>query len=220
MSNVHSFRVGVSYSYLIEGEGGVVLVDAGYRGYANRILRRLRLLGRDDLRLIYITHAHLDHYGSAAELRRLTGARVAVHRADAEAIARGDTQLGVVRSWGKLMAMAMPVVERYLRPEPTRADVIFDGRESLEEYGIDGVVLHTPGHTRGSTTLLVDGRLAFVGDLASTRIRPHGQWFYASDWDELARSLEYVQRLNPEWVYTGHGPRPMTGDAFQKIRVG
>jgi glyoxylase-like metal-dependent hydrolase (beta-lactamase superfamily II) len=215
---IHGFKVGVSYSYLIEGEGGVVLVDTGYRGCADGIFRRLRSLGRDDLRLIYITHAHLDHYGSAAELRRLTGAPVGVHRGDFEAMARGDTPLGAVKSWGKLMKMAMPVVERFLRPDPTPADVVFEGGESLEEWGIDGNVLHTPGHTPGSTTLLVEGRHAFVGDLVSTRIRPHRQWFYATNWDELAQSLEYVQSLKPEWVYTGHGQRPMTGGAFRKIK--
>jgi glyoxylase-like metal-dependent hydrolase (beta-lactamase superfamily II) len=217
--NVHEFRVGVNHSYLIESEDGIVLVDTGYRGNEHSILRRLHTLGRDDLRLIYITHAHLDHYGSAAALRRLTGAPIAVHREDAEAMTRGDTPLGVVRSWGRLMKMAMPLVERYLRPEPTVADILFEGGESLEEYGINGVVLHTPGHTPGSTTLLVDGRLAFVGDLASTRMRPHAQWFYATDWTALGKSIERLQGLNPEWVYTGHGERPMTGDAFQKIKV-
>ena len=100
---VHNIPTGMSTAYLIESDGGLALVDAGLPRYERRVLRRMRALGRDDLRLIFITHAHLDHYGSAAALRRLTGAPIAIHRADGDTMARGDTPLGSVRGRGRLM---------------------------------------------------------------------------------------------------------------------
>ncbi len=70
---------------------GAVLVDAGLPGYAGPILAKLEELGHPDLRLIYITHAHVDHYGSAAAVQRATGAPIAVHADDAGDLAdRGD----------------------------------------------------------------------------------------------------------------------------------
>ncbi len=216
---IHSIKVGVSFCYLIEGDDGVVLVDAGSRGHEHRIIRRLRDLGRKDLCLVFITHAHLDHYGSAAALRRLTGVPVGVHKADSGIMARGETPLGDVRGWGKVMQGLMPLIGRFTQPEPTQADVLFDDGGRLGSYGFDAEVLHTPGHTPGSSTLVVDGRLAFVGDLVSTRGRPHAQLFYATDWSALSRSLERLQELDLEQIYTGHGARPMSGKAFKTLRI-
>jgi hydroxyacylglutathione hydrolase len=217
--NVHSIRVGVSFCYLIEGGDGAVLVDAGSRGHESKILDRLSALGGKALRLVFITHAHLDHYGSAAALRRLTGAPVGVHKKDADAMARAETPLGDVRGWGKGMKGLMPLVERFMKPEPTTADVLFEDGGRLEEFGMDAEVIHTPGHTPGSSTLVVEGRVAFVGDLASTRGWPHAQLFYATDWPAVGRSLRRLQELDLESVYTGHGPGPVRGDVFKKIKA-
>jgi glyoxylase-like metal-dependent hydrolase (beta-lactamase superfamily II) len=74
---IHSLQLGPSIAYLIESESGLVLVDAGVPELDKVILAYLKKIGRDDLKLIYITHAHLDHYGSAEALRQATGAQIA-----------------------------------------------------------------------------------------------------------------------------------------------
>ncbi len=214
---VHNVPMGMACAYLIESGAGLVLVDAGSSGHEPGVLRRIRALGRDDLRLIFITHAHLDHYGSAAALRRLTGAPIAIHRADGDAMARGDTCLGSVRGRGRLVRALLPLFKPYLQPEPTLADFLLDDGENLRAYGLDAVVLHTPGHTPGSSCLLVEGRLAFVGDLLSTTGRPHVQRFFADDWSLIPNSLARLQALRPEWIYTGHGRRPLSGEALQRL---
>ena len=73
---VHGLSLGMARAYLIEHQAGLVLVDAGSPGYEGRVLRRMRALERLDLEVIYITHAHLDHYGSAAALRAEGGEQV------------------------------------------------------------------------------------------------------------------------------------------------
>jgi hydroxyacylglutathione hydrolase len=215
---VHIIRAGLGCAHLIEYAGGLVLVDAGTRGNEYKILHYMRSLGRDDLRLIFITHGHLDHYGSAAALRRLTGAPIAIHRADAGAMRRAESPLGSVRGRGKLGLLLMRFGGTFLAPEPTPADILLDEGEDLSCYGLDAVVVHTPGHTPGSTSLLVETRLAFVGDLLSTSGQPHVQRFYAADWSLIPASLARIQALKPEWVYTGHGSRPMSGKVLQALR--
>jgi hydroxyacylglutathione hydrolase len=113
----------------------------------------------------------------------------------------------------------MPVFDRFMRPEGTHADMLFQDGRRLDAFGIDAEVLHTPGHTPGSITLVVEGRYAFVGDLVSTRGGPHAQLFYATDWEALDRSLRRLQERDFERVYTGHGGRPMSGKAFKALRV-
>ena len=196
-----------------------MLVDAGLPRHEQSVLRRMRALGRDDLRLIFITHAHLDHYGSAAALRRLTGAPIAIHRADGDAMAGGETLLGSVRGRGRLLQALLPLFEPYLRPEPTLADFLLDNGEDLRAYGLDAAVLHMPGHTPGSSCLLVEGRLAFVGDLLSTTGRPHVQRFFADDWSLIPEGLARLQALRLEWVYVGHGRCPLSGEALQRLTL-
>jgi glyoxylase-like metal-dependent hydrolase (beta-lactamase superfamily II) len=216
---VHTIPLGLARAYLIENEAGLVLVDAGSPRQEHNVLRRMTALGRDDLRLIYVTHAHLDHYGSAAALRRLTAAPIAVHRADGDAMAQGETRLGAVRGQGRLVQALMPLLEAYLRPEPTPADLLLDDGDDLRAYGLDAVVLHTPGHTAGSSCLLAEGQLAFVGDLLSTTGQPHVQRFFAEDWSLIPDSLARLQALRPEWVYPGHGRGPLSGQTLQRLAL-
>ena len=61
------------------------------------ILNVMSKLDRRDLRLIYFTHAHLDLYGSAAAIRRLTSAAIAVHHAGGQAMAGGETRGGFLQ---------------------------------------------------------------------------------------------------------------------------
>ncbi len=214
---VHNIPMGIAPARLIGSDASLVLVDAGLPRYEHRVLRRMRALGLDDLRLIFITHAHLDHYGSAAALRRLTGAPIAIHRADGDAMGRGETPVGSVRGWGRLLLALLRLLGPYLQPEPTPPDVLLDDGSDLCAYGLDAVVLHTPGHTPGSSCLIVEGRIAFVGDLLSTTGRPHVQRYFADDWSLIPESLDRLQALEPEWVYAGHGRHPLSGEVLQRL---
>ena len=215
--HIHKISLRMSLAYLVASDGGLVLVDAGLRGEAKRILATMAQIGRDDLTLIYITHAHLDHYGSAAELRRITGAPIAVHVADGPAMAAGETRLGQARGQGRVLAALLPLVEPLLRPEPAEADILLDDGQRLDAYGLDGRVVHTPGHTLGSTCLLAGERLAFSGDLVTTTGGPHVQRAFAEDWEAIPTSLRRLQATNPEWVYPGHGRQLLSGTALQEL---
>ena len=225
---VHAVPLGLSQAYLLESDAGLVLVDAGSPHQERVILRHLRALRGADasppnlqrmpsIRLIFITHAHLDHYGSAAALRRLTGAPVAIHRADAEAMARGETRLGSARGRGKLMAVLLPLVELCLRPEPVKADLLLEEGDDLADYGLDARVIHTPGHTLGSSCLIAEERLGFVGDLLTNNGRPGLQRLFAEDWSLLRQSYVRLQGTELETVYPGHGRRPVSGKVLQRL---
>ena len=216
---VHSIPTRLARSYLIESDAGLYLVDTGAPGSEDAVLRLMEKIGRDDLRLIYITHAHLDHYGSAAALRRITGAPVAIHRADADALARGETRLGEIRGWGRLMGAVKRLLETRMKPEGVRPDVLLDDGDRLDTWGLDAKVVHIPGHTHGSSCLLVEGRLAFVGDLLSTTGRLRAQRFFAEDWSQIPESLDRLKALGVEWVYAGHGSRALSGSGLKKMNV-
>lgn len=214
---VHSLFTGLACVYLLESESGLFLVDAGFAGLERAILKRMNDLGREDLRLIFITHAHLDHYGSAAALRRQTGAVIAVHQADAGFMARGESPLGSTRGRGRLVGLFFPLLERLLGPQPTPPDLVLQDGDSLEAYGLPARLLHTPGHTPGSSCLLVQGGLAFAGDLISSTLTFHAQRFYAHDWSLIPASLARLAEQRPGKIYSGHGRKALGLGALQKL---
>lgn len=65
---IHPIACGLGHAFLIETESGLCLVDSGSPDEEQRVLACLRALGRSDLKLIWITHAHYDHYGSVTKV--------------------------------------------------------------------------------------------------------------------------------------------------------
>ncbi len=196
---VHRIDLFVTNAFLIETDNGVILVDAGMPFQQGRILRALGKIGReDDLKLIYITHAHVDHYGSATALHEATGAPIAVHRGDVETMAAGESPLGQIRDLQWLSIRTLPYIERMIALlAPTETDLVLEDGQRLDEYGVDGYVLYTPGHTPGSSTLILDDQYAFAGDLVSATGNPHAQNSYAFSWARIASSLRRLQDLDP-----------------------
>jgi glyoxylase-like metal-dependent hydrolase (beta-lactamase superfamily II) len=211
--------MGLAQAYLIETERGLIMADAGSRGYEHKVVKLLQKLGRNDLRLIFISHAHLDHYGSAAALRRLTNAHIAIHYLDAKAMSMGETPIGSVRGRGCLVKPLIPIYLRIARLEPTQPDRLLVDDELLTDFGLEARIVHLPGHTPGSACLLVEDRLAFVGDLISTNRGPHVQRYYAHDWSLIPISLARLKALHPECIYPGHGNRPLDGNALQNLSI-
>ena len=206
---IHPLPLRISSAYLIESPNGLVLIDSGIPGEEKKIWERVQRTGKD-LKLIFLTHAHFDHFGSAAALRRLSGAPVAIHQADADALSRGETPIPLVKGHGVIMQFILPLVEISFHPEKIRADILLNDSDLLTEFGIEAKFLHTPGHTAGSGCLVLDG-LVFIGDLASSQRKIHLQSLYANNWQELKNSFGKLIEFPAETVfYPGHGKRSIS----------
>jgi hydroxyacylglutathione hydrolase len=212
--NIHPLTLGFVQAYLIETPGGLALVDCGMARQEGAILRAMRELGREDLKLIFITHAHADHYGSAAALKRLTGAPVAVHRADAQAMADGRTP---VRGSRPLVRLITSLVLRLSPVPPVQADVLLEDGDSLAQYGLPGGIVHTPGHSPGSSCLVLEDGSGFVGDLVSAGGKPHLQRTFVEDPEQLRQSYARLRDLKLARVYAGHGSRILTGAELARL---
>lgn len=206
---IHPLTLGFVQAYLIETPDALFLVDCGMPGQEKNILPAMQRLGRQDLKLIFITHAHPDHIGSAAALKRLTGAQVAIHRLDAEALATAKMSASN-RSWLRHMLTAL--ITRLVRLQPVQPDIVLEDGDSLEQYGLPGKVFHTPGHSPGSCTLVLEDHSGFVGDLVSTTGQPHLQHEIIDVWAELHATYQRLRGLGLERVFVGHGRRSLSGD--------
>ena len=84
ITGVHVIPMGTVNAFLIEGDDGLTLIDAGFPGKEAAVFGAIRGLGRspDQLKHLIFTHGHPDHIGSAAAIVRKTGARTYMHPLD------------------------------------------------------------------------------------------------------------------------------------------
>ncbi len=200
-------RLGITTAFIVR-QNGVILVDTGFPGSGDAIIHTMQEHGiaPGDVRLIVLTHGHADHAGSAAELRARTGAKVAIHAADAEMI-RGGTQ-GVLRPTcisGRVLGMFFSRKGRSEFP-PLEPDLLLADGMSLEPYGVSGTVLTTPGHTAGSVSLVLSSGDVLAGDLIFAQIptgKP-GLPFWAEDPGVVQQSIRNLMSRHPARIFVAH----------------
>ncbi len=204
-TTITPIHLGPCTSYLLCGEGAV-LVDAGMPGDERRILQAVTAaeLDPDEIALIIVTHCHIDHVGGLARLKELTGATVAVGRADVEWLRSGTSPVLRPRS------TAGRVLSTVIRPKPYAAvepDVSVEQELPLDEFGIAGRIVATPGHTPGSVSIVLDGKEAIVGDLLMAMMRPRRPTLpiFADDLEQVKQSIRKLLQMGCGSFYLGHG---------------
>jgi hydroxyacylglutathione hydrolase len=195
--------------YLLRAEPGFVMVDSGLPNRRADIDHAIDEAGcrPRDLRLIVLTHGDYDHAGNAAHLRAIHGAKLAIHREDAERVRRGDWNYGFKPKPDRFL-MAFRVVGALVRPGPFdmfEPDVFLEDGESLAPYGYDGEIAHLPGHTRGSIGVVSRDRDVFCGDLLMNMLGGPGLEFFIDDLAAAAESVERLRKLGARTVFPGHG---------------
>ncbi|HEX77809.1 MAG TPA: MBL fold metallo-hydrolase [Dehalococcoidia bacterium] len=186
----------------------LILIDTGMPGQAGKVLDYISDLGYSgrDLKRIVLTHHDVDHIGSAAELQRLTGAEVCMHRADADCVVGRSPRRPFWKAW--LSGLAK-VWGQFQPPQITR---FLDNGETVGPLR----VIHTPGHSAGSISLCY-GNVLFVGDLlrwaGPLREVPHPAH---QDNKLVGASIRKIAELDFLILCPGHG-KPIF-DAAEELR--
>jgi glyoxylase-like metal-dependent hydrolase (beta-lactamase superfamily II) len=207
--------MGFSNAYLVElGDQSLVLIDTGTPNKAARVLAYLASMGRkpSDISYIILTHPDGDHSGSAAALKRLTGARLAIGELDAPRLS-GEKKLKEASGiWGLILGF----VGLFMRVERVKADLELKDGSTIGPL----TIIMTPGHTDGSISVYKPNEAIFVGDLLRTD--GSGNLSLASagmsrDMEQVRRSVEKISRLEFQMLLPGHG-RPIEDVASKKLR--
>jgi glyoxylase-like metal-dependent hydrolase (beta-lactamase superfamily II) len=213
--SIHTIPLGFDNVYVLKDKG-VIMIDSGDPKKGKTFLKELEKTGinPNEVQLIILTHGHWDHIGSAAEIKKLTGAKVVMHKNEKHWLEESLKPMPPgITTWGKISTKLFSwTIVPLVHIEPTEIDIVIQEEEyPLDEYGISGKIVYTPGHSSGSVSVLLDSGEAFVGDMAMNkfplRLSP-GMPIYAENVQFL---IDSWQRLLDEGVKTVF---PAHGDSF------
>lgn len=148
------------------------------------------------IKTIVLTHAHYDHIGAVSKLQEATHATLCLHKDEAAVL---EDPIKNLSTYIGTEAISL------------KTSCLLEDGELLEVGGVNFKIIHTPGHTPGSISILAGlalfcGDLIFQGSVGRTDL-PGG------DSDLLHRSVhEKIMTLNDEiTIYPGHGPATTLG---------
>ena len=220
VEGVHAVTHAHTTCYVVEGDDGVTLVDAGFPSTWPLVERAIALAGRrvDEVRGLVITHGHFDHVGFARHLQQRHGVPVWAHPDDHHLTRhpyryrpQQPRLLHPLTHPRGLPVLASMVAAGALRVPGVEADQrLLPGPLPLPG-GM--VVLHTPGHTDGECVLHLPGRRALLTGDALVTLDPYngrrGPRVIAPsathDTEQARASLAPLADLDVDHVLPGHG---------------
>lgn len=174
--------------YLIGRNTTELLIDVGWPGTFKRLLSvfRKKRVPSQDVKYLLVTHYHPDHAGLVQEIKSM-GIRLVVL----------ENQQSFIPKLRTYMKQNSPFQDITLNENINLS--FKDSRAFLLHLDIEGEIIHTPGHSDDSISLILDNGIAFAGDLPS------------STWAEdplrkVELSWQRMRNLNVKTIYPGHGP--------------
>ena len=219
---IFSLKFGINTCYIIKGEG-TIMIDGGPLKAIEKFKKYLikYSINPNEIKLVVLTHADFDHMGSSGAIKELTGAKIAVHEKDRATLEEGRFNFPPgVTTWGKISrAIFVPMLSKIPIP-PQKADIILNDYDyPLNDFGINGKIIYTPGHTSGSVSVLLHNGDAFVGCMAHNirlfTLRPNLP-IYAENIEQIKAGWKVLIDQGAKMIYPGHG-KPFPVERIKKF---
>ena len=162
MHSIKSIRSGIVNVYLVQEGNHAILIDTGMPAHKDKVLRVAREAG---VRLILLTHGHMDHVANVKYLADSLNVPVALHSADAGLLTdQGSRYLHSRGAAGGVLAAGTRMMAKQSKSIIIGRDILPAEELELQDYGIQGEIVMLPGHTAGSIGVLLWGTDIIVGD--------------------------------------------------------
>jgi len=216
-TSFYRLNLGITKCYLLECSGGYLLIDTAYpKGY-ERFVKEIDKLGIEFYKIHYLllTHHHDDHAGFATRLVEQTGCKVIVHQNAILPLSRGESEdtMEPVNHRIRAVFSLFKIIHGEFRYPPlaiTDKDLVVSGDhfDLLKSLGIEGKILHTPGHSRDSISVVLSDGNTFVGDAAMNFLNFCGIKYrpiFVEDIDLVFESWQKLAEHGAEQIYPAHG---------------
>jgi glyoxylase-like metal-dependent hydrolase (beta-lactamase superfamily II) len=204
-----------AYVYVVQKDEYCVLIDSGSGTDTSHenLLAGLAKAGLQptDLTHIFLTHAHIDHFGGLSKLRAIAKAKIGVHELDVQTVAHHEARLALIgRRLGSFLAetgLAEETREHVLSIyrftkaiyQSTPVDFTY---EAVEMQLGPFELVHLPGHCPGHVAIRVDD-VVFCGDMVVAGVTPHLSPESINPYSGLDHYLQSLSRLQ-HWAKDAH----------------
>jgi hydroxyacylglutathione hydrolase len=157
---------GRSNVFLLSNGKKNILIDTSPK-YRWRLLeKRLGILKVRSIDYLILTHTHGDHAQNSRRIKDKYKSKVIVHKNEASFLSSGSNPVpeGTTLVSRLIINPLTKKVYSRLRYEPCDSDILVDSSLDLGDFGFNAFILHTPGHSVGSMSVIVDNEVALVGD--------------------------------------------------------
>lgn len=221
---VHQVTGGAWNVYALTHEEDMILVDTGRRYRWGTLRSRIENLRfRSGPRALVLTHTHFDHAENAARLKDAYPLKLIVHASEMKYLEAGHSPLpdGAILPTRLLMRFVKRLVQPKFGYPGVQADFTVDDRLDLEPFGFEAYILHTPGHSSGSMSIIVEDKIALVGDTLSGIFPGSVLPPYADDVPLMVDSWRKLLETPCERFLAGHGreiPRALLERKYAKYK--
>lgn len=155
--------------YLVSHENKFLLIDSGWKMNWKALVRNLEKLGvkAGSTVFLVLTHCHFDHAGNVAVFKEAFKAQIIVHKNEENYLRRGENpRIAGTVFFSKVLLSIISRSGLFARLGYAAAacDMAVDRELNLERLGFPGYLIHTPGHSPGSISVIIDDEIALVGD--------------------------------------------------------
>ena len=200
IGSIYKKRIYYFNLYVIKGEDGDILNDTGFLCMKKKIKK---WLDKFNIKLILLTHAHVDHVWNVSYIKKLYNCKVAISDLDVKnidnSIIKSKPSNKYHKSFTKLMNYGM---RKFVSPY-FKIDYVLHDNDLIDKFGLKIKVVSLPGHTDGSVGYLYDDNI-FCGDVLVNR-KHYVEIAYQNQDNNLAReSVLKLLDLKPKNIYIGH----------------
>ena len=157
---------GRSNVFLLASKGRNMMIDTGPKYRWIKLRKQLNTLHINHIDYLLLTHAHYDHDENACNIREQYGAEVIIHQDETDCLL--NDKFVIPRGTNFFTAFIVDFLTNrltlQLRSTPCQYDIVVNDKLDLHDFGFNAYILHTPGHTTGCISLIVDNEIALVGD--------------------------------------------------------
>ena len=198
---------GRSNVFLLTNEEKNILIDTSPAYRWKKLEKNLMAFGVQHIDYLVLTHTHFDHAANANRIKEKYGARVIVHKTEASFLEKGENILprGTNLLSQTIIRVMKNTFTRWFGYEPCTYDYVVDSVFDLKDFGFSACIIHTPGHTPGSISLIIDNEIALVGDTMFGIFRNSVFPPFANDVEQLIASWGKLLKTGCSVFLPSHG---------------